>query len=39
MKFKEMIDVLFSRLKAPGGPVRFARGGTPAEVAEFRIVE
>ena len=36
---QKIIDKMFNDLKAPTGQVRFARGGTPKEIAEMKIIE
>jgi hypothetical protein len=38
-KMKQMIDDMFARLSSPSGNVRFAKGGTPKEMAEMKIIE
>ncbi|UCG28768.1 MAG: alpha/beta fold hydrolase [Bacteroidales bacterium] len=36
---RKLIDEVYARLRAPKGPVRFAKGGTPKEMAELNIIE
>jgi len=38
-EMQEMIDDMFAGLADPNGPVRFAKGGTPKEIAEMKIIE
>ena len=38
-EMQKIIDKMFNDLKAPTGQVRFARGGTPKEIAEMKIIE
>lgn len=37
IELKVTIDNIFERLKSPDGPVRFAKGGTPSEVARIKM--
>lgn len=37
IELKGTIDNIFERLKSPDGPVRFAKGGTPSEVAIIKM--
>ncbi|MGB2956538.1 MAG: alpha/beta fold hydrolase [Anaerolineales bacterium] len=38
-KMKQMIDDMFAKLSPPSGNIRFAKGGTPKEMAEMKIIE
>jgi pimeloyl-ACP methyl ester carboxylesterase len=38
-EMRKTIDKMFNDLKAPTGHVRFAKGGTPKEIAEMKIIE
>jgi dipeptidyl aminopeptidase/acylaminoacyl peptidase len=38
-EMQKRIDNMFTDLAAPTGPVRFAKGGTPKEIAEMKIIE
>lgn len=38
-EMQEMVDDMFAGLADPDGPVRFAKGGTPKEIAEMKIIE
>lgn len=38
-EMQKMIDKMFNDLKAQPEKVRFARGGTPKEIAEMKIIE
>jgi dipeptidyl aminopeptidase/acylaminoacyl peptidase len=38
-KMRQMIDEMFAKLSPPAGNIRFAKGGTPREIAEMKIIE
>jgi len=38
-EMQKIIDKMFNDLKVPTGHVRFAKGGTPKEIAEMKIIE